>query len=348
MARATIKTLAAELGLSVCTINKALTGKAGISEPTRRRVKATAQRLGYAPNRLARTLVRSLLTIGVVYPGAWPSHVRGLIAGARAKLAELSDYRVSAEYREAPGFRNGRAFSRAVQQMAKRPVSGLILTLGDYPEQQQRRIWAAAQRIPFVLLGGDVPAATSRLTCVWHDCRRCGRLAAELLRLFAVDRPWAIFIGRRHHPDHRLKIEGFLEDARRAGRRVAGSYETEDDPAKAYPAAQRLFMEHPDTGGIYIGTENAAGICEYLAQHRLAGKVKVVATGHSEVVRQGMQKGLIQASLHQQQPRQGRLAVEALFQYLETGQRPLPEILVPPAVILRNNLDLWQDKTISV
>ena len=72
MGRTTIKDLARELGLSVCTINKALTGKKRISEETRRRVLEAAQRMDYRPNRLAQALVRRPVSIGIIYPENWP------------------------------------------------------------------------------------------------------------------------------------------------------------------------------------------------------------------------------------------------------------------------------------
>lgn len=53
----TIKDLAAELGLSITTISRALNGYPDVGEKTRKRVEETAQRLGYRPNRNAQRLV---------------------------------------------------------------------------------------------------------------------------------------------------------------------------------------------------------------------------------------------------------------------------------------------------
>jgi LacI family transcriptional regulator len=53
----TIKDLAAELGLSITTISRALNGYSDVGEKTRKRVADTAQRMGYRPNRNAQRLV---------------------------------------------------------------------------------------------------------------------------------------------------------------------------------------------------------------------------------------------------------------------------------------------------
>jgi LacI family transcriptional regulator len=53
----TIKDLAAELGLSITTISRALNGYPDVGEKTRKRVSDVAQKLGYRPNRNAQRLV---------------------------------------------------------------------------------------------------------------------------------------------------------------------------------------------------------------------------------------------------------------------------------------------------
>ena len=49
--RPTLKTIAAETGLAIATVSRALKDAADISEDTKKRVRQTAERLGYRPNR---------------------------------------------------------------------------------------------------------------------------------------------------------------------------------------------------------------------------------------------------------------------------------------------------------
>ena len=68
-ARVTMKDIAAELGVSINTVHKALTGKAGVSESVRAKVNAKAEAMGYqsgvlpAP-RIARGSVLFPLPVG--------------------------------------------------------------------------------------------------------------------------------------------------------------------------------------------------------------------------------------------------------------------------------------------
>ncbi len=49
--RPTLKTIASETGLAIATVSRALKNASDISEETKRRVRETAERLGYRPNR---------------------------------------------------------------------------------------------------------------------------------------------------------------------------------------------------------------------------------------------------------------------------------------------------------
>lgn len=65
--RVTLKDIAVSLGVSVNTVSRALTDKDSVGEETRARIKAEAERLGYVPNSMARSLVLgSAMTIGLV------------------------------------------------------------------------------------------------------------------------------------------------------------------------------------------------------------------------------------------------------------------------------------------
>lgn len=61
-----IHDLAKELGISISTVSRALAGKPNVTDATRQRVLAAAERLGYTPNRSGRSL-RSGTTDSVVF-----------------------------------------------------------------------------------------------------------------------------------------------------------------------------------------------------------------------------------------------------------------------------------------
>jgi DNA-binding LacI/PurR family transcriptional regulator len=64
MSRVGIRELAAELGMSISTVSRAMNARGDVSVATRERVTAAAERLGYQPNQSGRTLRRG--TTGTV------------------------------------------------------------------------------------------------------------------------------------------------------------------------------------------------------------------------------------------------------------------------------------------
>ena len=69
-ARVTMKDIAAELGVSINTVHKALTGKAGVSESVRSKVNAKAAAMGYHRNTSASSLRRKDINLVFCLPRA--------------------------------------------------------------------------------------------------------------------------------------------------------------------------------------------------------------------------------------------------------------------------------------
>jgi LacI family transcriptional regulator len=73
MGTVTLKDLAAELGLSITTVSRALAGYDDVAEATRQRVLEAAEKMGYVPDMTARRLQKGRTdTIGFVIPTSGP------------------------------------------------------------------------------------------------------------------------------------------------------------------------------------------------------------------------------------------------------------------------------------
>ncbi|MBS7456161.1 LacI family DNA-binding transcriptional regulator [Coralloluteibacterium stylophorae] len=86
---ATIKDVAREANVSVASVSRALNGRGNMSDATRARVLKAAQRLDYAPNGMARSLItRRTHTVGALLPELYGEFfselIRGLDLAARA------------------------------------------------------------------------------------------------------------------------------------------------------------------------------------------------------------------------------------------------------------------------
>ena len=339
--RVTLRDVAEHCGVSICTVNKVLGNKGALRPETRRAVQEAARRLGYRPNRIAQTLVRRPVTLGVVYPrGYWPSYYGPLVAAVEQGIAAMDDHGVRAQIRPVSRPGCAAAYQQAICQLLDEKVDGLVLCpgaglagggcLAAHPRERSAA-GAGGQRHR---RGPAADLRDQRLGCA-------GRLAAELLAKMARGKPAAVIVGSRNLADHAEKLRGFEEAAGELGLPLAEVCQSHDDPATSYRLAERLLDEHPGLGGLYIGTDNGAEVCRCVWERGLTGKLAVVATGTFPEIREYLRKKVVQFTFFQNMPRQGAMVVEVLARHLLDGRVPPPLIRIPPDIVAEGNLDLY-------
>jgi LacI family transcriptional regulator len=122
--RATLKDIAAELGLSPSTVSRALAGHSHVNQSTRSAILRAADRLGYQPNAIARALRRqSTRTIGLVVPSI-VNDFFALCADAIQLAAERSGYQVMLCLTSDDPARE----AEYLETLAAHNVAGIILT----------------------------------------------------------------------------------------------------------------------------------------------------------------------------------------------------------------------------
>ena len=341
MAKITISELAKRLGVSVCTVNKALAGKAKVSEATRRRVVEEARRLGYRPNRSAQVLARNPIRLAYVHPAHFASFFDPFVGGVCGEVDRLADQNVSISIHPIEVSNWDESLSAAVRSLLQDGLSGLIIS--PLPSGAYGPVWEmlVGERVPVVQLGLEVPDSPAVLT-VRQDTLTSGRIAAELLSHFSG--PAAVMIGDRQIMDHAEKVQGFQEEAARRKLAVAAVCEHKDDPELAYSMTKKLFKAHPELSGMYIATDNFGGIARALKERKPAGRVKVVATGLFSEIQEAMDQGLVQFTLDQRMTEQGETAVRLLHELLSQNPLPTNKLLLPPRIAVRGNIELMTRK----
>ncbi len=186
----TLKELAAVLSLSPATISLALDGKGEtyrIAAETRRRIEETANRLGYRPNHLARSMRRGKTdTIGVVFPDVSEAYMNRILAGIEAVALERG---VSVMI--ATSSLDSSAEARNLDTLMDRSIDGLLLVpyapfRGEaYKNDAVRR--AMESVIPSVCIDRYLPGITTH--AVIGADREAARLAAERLIAAGCRRP---------------------------------------------------------------------------------------------------------------------------------------------------------------
>lgn len=338
MRRTTVKDIASHLNISIGTVSKALTGKNGISEETREAVLAAAQSLGYKVNRIAQSLARNPITIGIVLPKVWPEYYGFLAEGMQNVLERMHDYNVVARYRNISSLFSVDEINHALESFIQEGVNAVVLCPASVTECGNSLDKLYQNNIPVVLLGTDLQEG-KRLTCIRVDADMAGRLAGEFMGwVIPQNKSAAVLIGNKDMRDHCEKVEGFTHEMQMNSHKVEGVYETQDEPEVAYYLTKKIIREKPDLGGIYVATGNSIAVCKCIVDHGLEGKIRIIGTDIFPDIKKYVDEGVMNGVIFQDPVRQGEIAIKTIYSYLVERKPCEQEVFVHPQLILRNNI----------
>lgn len=147
----TIKTIAAETGLSISTVSRALAETGRIKTSTRAKVLAKAKELGYTPNEAAKTLITGRTkTIALIVPTVINPFFTAVLKGTQARARALGYILIVADSDEDPALER-----RLVAELTDR-TDGLIVSVSPSPAAEEDAI-SYSERTPMVLLNREAP-----------------------------------------------------------------------------------------------------------------------------------------------------------------------------------------------
>jgi LacI family transcriptional regulator len=339
-----IKDIARALGISTGTVDRALHGKPDVSPATRARVLSMADALGYRPNLAARYLKsRRQLHVSVHLPRRIALFWDSLREGIREAAAPFGPA-LHVDFRTYPKLGDGDVplFEDALRD----GTDGLIIAPGN-PVALMPHLHRAAQRkVPVVCVVTDAPES-ERLTSVSADPFTVGAVAGELLARFLPSSGGiAFFTGWLATQDHADKLRGFESSLRASGAasRLGPIVEAHDDEREGYRRALDVLRASPDLKGLYVSTVNSLPVLRAAEQERRLDGLTVVTTDLFPELVEWIRAGKVAATVYQRPLSQGRLALQALYQFLLNGTRPAARLRVVPHLVMRSNLDLFLER----
>lgn len=149
--RPTLRDIAVSLDLSVNTVSRALADKDAVSPETRQRVKDEAERIGYVPNTMARSLVlKNAMTIGLVITNPSNPFYARLISAIEER-GRTRGYSLMLMVTE-DSVDNER---RAAEELMRWGVDGVLAIPVQYGAEHWQRLLKSG--IPVVLLNRHLP-----------------------------------------------------------------------------------------------------------------------------------------------------------------------------------------------
>ena len=339
-----IKDIARALGVSTGTVDRALHGKPGVNAMTRASVLRMAESLGYRPNLAARYLKsRKQLRISVHLPREIALFWDSLREGIRQAAAPFAPA-LHVDFRIYPSLGEGDIplFDEALRE----GTDGLIIAPGNPAALKPYIHRAARTDIPVVCVITDAPD-TPRLTSVSADPFTVGAIAGELLTRFQpAGGEVAFFTGWLSMQEHAEKLRGFQSSLSTLGGtlRLGPVVEAHDDEREAHRRALEVLRAHPDLTCIYVSTANSLPVLRAAEQEGRLPRLTMVTTDLFPELVERIRSGTVAATVYQRPLSQGRLALQALYQFLLNGVCPPARMHVVPHLVMRSNLELFLEK----
>lgn len=338
--KVTIKDISEEVGVSCALINRALNNKEGVSKETRQRILETADRLGYRVNRVAQSMARKCINIGVLIPDSWLDYYSIIKEGIDEEFEILRDYNVECQYYTVNNIHSSRGTIRALKKCIEDEVQGVIIC-DAFPFGLDKIFEELKEHNIAVVLNCGLHLLDDKVLCsVQIDAYRSGKMAAEMLGFLTKENSdVVIFVGNKDNDEHQLKIKGFIDEAKLKNLNIIGIYETHDDADIAYRLAGKVIGECDGVDGIYSATANTASICDAVTEKNC--KAKIVGTDLCEQTVDYIKRGVLQCSIYQDLRMQGRKAMRILYEYLAEHESADKIVRIAPHLVISSNVDSY-------
>lgn len=331
-ARVTIRTVAADAGVSVAAVSKVLRNAYGVSDSLRARVMESIGRLGYRPNVAARGMRGRTFTIGMLLTDLDNPFLSQVIDGIN-DVAEPAGYKVMIGV----GRSSLPIETRLIDSMIDYRMDGVILVA---PRLGPDIIPAYAAQIPIVAIGHHEPLAQGFDTANADDRRGAALVIEELVRRGHDDIGMiSLDLGVDHRTNvsdireegylaamaaaglsHRARIVQFGLDADRRDAQLAGWLDASDRPRAVYCWS--------DLHGVPLRS--------LAAQRGIAvpGDLAIAAYDNSGITGLAM---VDLTSVDQGGHAQGASAAELLLSRI-AGRRQAEHRLIPPRLVIRGSI----------
>lgn len=340
-----IKQIAAEAGISIGTVDRALHNRPGVNSKTRNRVLKIAEKLGYRPNLAARNLkLNRRLRIAIHLPRHIASFFGPLRDGVRETATAINGATIDLVFRTYPHLGEGDV--RLLEEDLEGDYDGVLMTAGN-PTHVEPIIRRFAERgTAVVCVASDAPRS-ARLASVAVDAGVSGSIAAELLgAVLQSESSVAAITGDLNTFDHAEKLRGFAAALATMAPHLSllPAIETHESQKEAYRATLALLKRKPRPAGIYINTANSLPVLRAIDENAMWGRIKIVTTDLFVELVPLIESSRILATLYQRPFTQGKLAFETLCRYLIQNIQPESITRVAPHIVLRSNLPLFVDR----
>lgn len=325
MARRKLEDVARAAGVSLATADRALNGRSGVREQTRRKIEDAARRLGYRPDRAAAALARGQhWRFCFVLPTGDNVFMRQLADAVRSTAAWMAEERVDIDLVHVDVF-EGPVLARELALLGAR-YDGFAIVALDHPEVREAIDALVESGRYVVTLVSDVPNSR-RHHYVGLANFAAGRTAGTLLGRFVGPRHGTVGViaGSLALRDHAERLAGFVQALGEVAPHLATTpaREGRDESERTRLAMESILAAHGDLAGLYVAGAGWGGAVAALEHAGLAGKIVFVGHELTPDTRRYLISGTMAAVINQDPGHEARSAARVLLARCEG--RPINE-----------------------
>lgn len=343
--KVTLKEIAERTGVSLGSVHRAIYGKGGISEETRRKILEEVERSHYQVDEAASVLKRGARTIGVVLPrpqGDDRFYFRAIWQGIRRTAPQMEQYKLYFRYIESeyPLSKIAKKLEEVYDLMAEE-IDGLI-TVAD---SDAANVWIerfARRGVTVVLVSSNYDrerSADKIVECIRADLKISGQLAAEFMS--CVIRPYRgkilIVGGGNEILSVNIYSGSFQEEIRKScpGYEVVflGNFDTEGVREEFI----RLIKEEEIAAVFACSARSTYAVCSLLEEYGRGGKIFMIGSDVFEEAADYFDNGILNAAVCQYHWEQGERAVRRMYEHLSKGCRNVNDIMLPSILVMKAN-----------
>lgn len=331
-ARVTIRTVAADAGVSVAAVSKVMRNAYGVSDALRLKVETSIEKLGYRPSVAARGMRGRTFTLGVLLVGIDNPFLPGIYQGIES-VTEGAGYKIMVGV----GAARARTEVTLIEQMIDNRMDGLILVASQIAGETLEHY---ARQIPIVVVGHHELAAQGYDTINNDD--QMG--AALAVRAFVQQGYKDIaFLTQTDREDQQADVAPQRELGYRKAMQEAGLADWTRVlclPHHGTPRDTliREILQASDRPRALFCWSDLDAIPLLSEAHRQGVRVPqdlaIIGYDNSPMAKLSM---VDLASIDQDGPRLGRLAAEAVFTRIN-GRTVAEHILIEPTLVVRGSL----------
>ncbi|MEY8351827.1 substrate-binding domain-containing protein [Lachnospiraceae bacterium 54-53] len=343
----TMKDMAQHFGVSLNTIHKAIAGKPGVSEATRKKIMDYADANGYKLNAMASFLKRKNITIAVCLPALDEDSkyfYSYIWQGYRKYMGEWGDLNI--QVLEMP-YKKGTLTETLIRLGEENRGGEKFDGLLTAPPRDEAGVQAIRQftdkGVCVVFVTGDNDQC-SRLGTVVGDYYAAGQIMAEQACNIMKEKSRILLMaGDQYKDSHYLVAKGFHEYFRHSQAEYAiedlfGYYESD----RLDESILRILKKDPPDGICCVFARGSAVLYRALKASGLAGKLPVIANDVFDENVAALKDGTFTNLVFKDPYKQAYLAMKMLCEYLLKDAEPRDRVRkVEIVLIFKSNVNYY-------